>query len=362
MRRRTWLRSLAACAAATGLPVAAQPVREGRVLRFPRDDGAHLESAIEWWYATGWSGTFDAPTLGFQLTFFRARVTLGEDAPGGRFAPQQLLFAHAALTDLRTRRHRHDQRIARWNGQPGALPSHASEAGLAVRLGRWTLVDDGTQMRASLPAQGFALDLTLARTQPRLLQGRDGFSRKGPRPALASHYVTEPQLRAGGTVTLDDAGTRVPIDGRAWLDHEWSDALLDDAAVGWDWVGINLADGSALTAFRLRDAQGRATWAGGSWRPAGGTATDFAPADVTFTPGRRWTSPATRADYPVEWTLATPAGRFTVRALLDAQELDSRRSTGAVYWEGLCELLDAGDRRVGLGYLEMTGYAERLRL
>jgi hypothetical protein len=33
-----------------------------------------------------------------------------------------------------------------------------------------------------------------------------------------------------------------------------------------------------------------------------------------------------------------------------------------VYWEGLSELLDAGGRRVGLGYLEMTGYAGRLRL
>jgi predicted secreted hydrolase len=57
-----------------------------------------------------------------------------------------------------------------------------------------------------------------------------------------------------------------------------------------------------------------------------------------------------------------PAGRFTVNALLDAQELDGRGSTGSVYWEGVSELLDAGGRRVGLGYLEMTGYAAALRL
>jgi predicted secreted hydrolase len=58
----------------------------------------------------------------------------------------------------------------------------------------------------------------------------------------------------------------------------------------------------------------------------------------------------------------TPAGTFGVRSLLDAQEIDARRSTGTVYWEGLSELLDAQGRRVGLGYLEMTGYAGRLRL
>jgi predicted secreted hydrolase len=64
----------------------------------------------------------------------------------------------------------------------------------------------------------------------------------------------------------------------------------------------------------------------------------------------------------VIWTVHTPAGRFTVQALLDAQELDSRSSTGTIYWEGLSALLDSAGRRVGIGYLEMTGYAGRLQL
>ena len=73
-------------------------------------------------------------------------------------------------------------------------------------------------------------------------------------------------------------------------------------------------------------------------------------------------SAATNAQYPVTWTVCTPAGRHTVRALFDAQELDSRGGTGAVYWEGLAELLDDAGRRVGLGYLEMTGYAAAIKL
>jgi predicted secreted hydrolase len=51
-----------------------------------------------------------------------------------------------------------------------------------------------------------------------------------------------------------------------------------------------------------------------------------------------------------------------VRALIDAQELDSRASTGAIYWEGLSDLIDSNGRVVGRGYLEMTGYAKRLVL
>ena len=83
---------------------------------------------------------------------------------------------------------------------------------------------------------------------------------------------------------------------------------------------------------------------------------------MRFDAGRRWKSPATQASYPVEWTVSTPAGRFIVRSLLDNQELDSRGSTGAIYWEGLSDLLDERGARVGRGYLEMTGYAQALKM
>jgi predicted secreted hydrolase len=58
----------------------------------------------------------------------------------------------------------------------------------------------------------------------------------------------------------------------------------------------------------------------------------------------------------------TPADIYTVKAVLDDQELDSRASTGAIYWEGLAALWDSNGRQAGTGYLEMTGYGQRLRL
>ncbi|HEY9238833.1 MAG TPA: lipocalin family protein, partial [Burkholderiaceae bacterium] len=100
----------------------------------------------------------------------------------------------------------------------------------------------------------------------------------------------------------------------------------------------------------------------GSLRRAGAAVQNFAPDEVSFTAGRVWESASSRARYPVEWTVATPVGRFTVAALLDDQELDSRGSTGAIYWEGLSDLRDAAGRTIGRGYLEMTGYAAALRL
>lgn len=338
-----------------------QPVAP-RPLAFPRDHGAHPAQRTEWWYATGWLAApgQSAPAFGFQVTFFRARTEVAADHPS-RFAARQLLFAHAALTDLAAGRLRHDQRIAR-----AGFGNLASEEDTQIVLRGWRFERGGPagagRYRAQLASDtaGFAFELELAATQPLMLQGEDGYSRKGPAPEQASHYYSQPQLAVRGTLTRD--GRAQAVQGRAWLDHEWSDAYLAAQAQGWDWVGLNFADGSALMAFRIRRPDDGAFWAGGSHRGADGRQRRFGPGELHFEPLRRWTSPASRARYPVQWRLATPAGTWVVNALLDAQELDSRESTGAIYWEGLAEVLDAGGRRVGLGYLEMTGRAERLRM
>ncbi|MDO8280278.1 MAG: carotenoid 1,2-hydratase [Burkholderiaceae bacterium] len=325
-----------------------------RALVFPRDHGAHPQQRTEWWYITG-HGRAGAREFGYQLTFFRTRV----DATQGlrsRFAARQLIFAHAAITDVQGRRLWHDQRIAR----EGFDIARASQEDTALALRDWSLVREGDVYKAVLPAQGFGLALQFQPTQPLLAQGEQGLSRKGPEAAQASYYYSVPQLQASGRITLGGAGFELA--GKAWLDHEWSEALLHPTAVGWDWIGMNLDDGSALTAFRLRDRTAQALWDGGSFRAAGAQARIFRRGETVFEPQRYWQSPLSQARYPVEWRVRTPAGAYTARAVIDDQELDSRASTGAIYWEGLSELFDSQGRRVGRGYLEMTGYAGALRL
>ncbi len=374
--RRAWLLALAALPVAGRGASPAQPAtpdddrpRRDRVLQFPRDHGAHLGARTEWWYITGWLGTESRPVGGFQVTFFRSRTGVAQGHPS-RFAARQLLFAHAAVTVLGgdgnpAPVHLHDQRIERWNGDPQAPLAAAATDTARVHIGHWRLALEGERWTSRIPAADFSLDLDMARTQPLLLQGDAGFSRKGPDEAVAdqyaSHYVTEPQLAVRARVGMQGRNLPAP-QGRAWMDHEWSEELLHPEAVGWDWIGINLLDGGALTAFRLRRGDGTALWAGGSQRGASGPARAFGPAEVRFEPLRRWRSPATGVSWPVEWRVNTPAGRHLVRALADAQELDSRASIGALYWEGLSELLDETGRRVGLGYLELTGYGSALRI
>ena len=338
-----------------------------RLLQFPRDLGSHPDTAIEWWYVTGELQAQNR-TFGFQLTFFRSRVPSTQGMRSA-FAAKQLIFAHAAVTDVAGQRLLHDQRIARSSGDTQVDLAHASEADTDVTLRDWSLKRRGASYQARASGQDFAFDLALRETQPLLLQGNQGLSSKGPQPEQASYYYSLPQLAVTGELTL--AGQALAVTGRAWLDHEWSQSIMAPQAVGWDWIGMNLDDGAALTAFRLRDKAGGTVWAGGSWRAkSAATPVVFAPEQVVFKAERFWKSPASGATYPVQWAVEVPAGlagaastqRYTVRAVVDNQELDSSRSTGAIYWEGLSDLLDAQGQRVGRGYLEMTGYARALKL
>jgi predicted secreted hydrolase len=340
-----------------------------QALQFPRDLGSHPDFAIEWWYITGRLQAAQRE-FGFQLTFFRSRVPVTQGMRSS-FAAKQLIFAHAAVTDVAGKRLLHDQRIARASGNSQVDLATASEADTHLSLGNWQLRREGNSYQAQASGTDFSFQLALRETQPLLLQGEQGWSLKGPEASQASYYYSLPQLQVSGQLSL--GAQNLPVQGQAWLDHEWSQSLMHPDAVGWDWIGMNLADGSALTAFRLRTKDGTALWAGGSLRAPGSPQAEiFGPEDVIFTPQRHWKSPASGTGYPVQWSVqirrAQPKTglkvleRYTVNAVIDNQELDSRQSTGAIYWEGLSELQDSRGTVVGRGYLEMTGYASPLRL
>jgi predicted secreted hydrolase len=114
-------------------------------------------------------------------------------------------------------------------------------------------------------------------------------------------------------------------------------------------------------AFRMRDHFGAALWAGGAFRGPDGTSRSFEPSEIRFSPQRRWHSPRTGVEYPVVMRVNLGDEEYALEPLMDDQELDSRASTGTVYWEGAVRALRGG-REVGRGYLELTGYWKPLKL
>jgi predicted secreted hydrolase len=281
---------------------------------------------VEWWYVTGW---LDQP-YGFQLTFFRARPE-EESANPSSFNPRQILFAHAALSDPKRGRLLHDQRAAR----AGFSLAHAETERTGVWIDDWSLVLEGTRYQARIAAREFEFDFTFFAHQL-VLQGEAGFSRKGYRAEEASYYYSRPHLNVVGRLNGRD------VEGTAWLDHEWSSAYMAPEAAGWDWAGINFLDGTSLMGFRMRERNG---------------GTHYAPPGIAMKPLRLWKSPRTGVEYPVSMQL----NDLRLEPLMDDQELDSRPSTGTIYWEGAVRAF-RGNERVGSGYLELTGYWKPMKL
>jgi predicted secreted hydrolase len=341
------------CAAAAAA-VQYAPVNAGSPLHFPQDLGSHPQFRTEWWYVTGWLATEEGESLGFQITFFRTKPDIDADNPSS-FTPHQIIVAHCALSDPKRGTLWQDQRIRR-----AALGlAGAAEGDTRVWIERWSLRREAQTYLAKIAAEYFSFDLALSETQAVLINGDGGVSRKGPQPQAASYYYSLPHLKVSGTVSRKGAASRVS--GEAWFDHEWSSEYLDPQSAGWDWIGINFLDGGALMAFDIRGLDGKPRWAGGTLRSGTGTVQILGSGDVEFRAGRRWTSPRTGIAYPVEWTVRAGGKDLNLVPLFDDQENDTRLSTGAIYWEGAVNALDK-NAPVGRGYLELTGYGERLRL
>ena len=324
-------------------------------IEFPRDEGSHPDFRTEWWYITGWLETESGAPLGFQITFFRTRPGVDEENPS-RFTARQMLFAHAAISDPSRGRLLRDEKAAR----EGFGLAAAKQEVLDVQIDEWFLRQVGERYRASVAGREVTAELEFIPTQPVLLQGDGGYSQKGPQPESASYYYSLPQLATRGRIVME--GRELQVEGVAWFDHEWSSAVMDEAASGWDWVGLNLEEGSALMAFRMRDEQGGKHWAAATLRAgSAGDRKAFAPEEIDWTALRYWRSPRTGVRYPIEWKVAVGGRTMVLKPLMDDQENDARSSTGTLYWEGAVRAFDERGRQIGRGYLELTGYGQRLK-
>jgi predicted secreted hydrolase len=357
VKRRHFLAAMGALAASPASPAEIRypDVKPGYAMAFPRDHGAHPDFRTEWWYITGWLKTSRGEDLGFQVTFFRTRTPYAIDENPSAFAPRQLLLAHAALSDPKLGRLRHDQRAAR----PALGVAGFEEGTTRVWIDAWRLELQAQAYRAVVPARDFGLDLIFASSRPPLLQGLNGLSRKGRGENEASYYYSRPALEARGSI--ERGAGKETVTGSAWLDHEWSSQYMAAAASGWDWIGINLADGGALMAFRMRGKDGGALYAGGTLMRPDGASDSFGPQDVEFMPLRLWRSPRSGTEYPVAMQVKTRNTVWRIEPLLEDQELDSRSSTATIYWEGAVRVSRDGIP-AGRGYLELTGYWRPMRI
>ena len=319
---------------------------------FPDDHGPHPEFRQEWWYFTGNVATTSGRRFGFQLTFFRFAHGARDEYRDSAWRHEHSYMAHFAVSDVAGKRLLAEQDYARGSlDLAGALadPFRVWVNGWSARApaGR----GEGFAARLSANGDAAAIDIEVSTDAAPLLQGEDGYSVKDGAGATASYYYSFPDLAARGTLTV--GGESFEVEGRAWMDREWSTRVLSRDLDGWDWFALRTSDGSAIMVFQVRGAGGHryavvVDGQGGAMRYAGG--------EVRVEPRRWWTSGDSGARYPVGWRLSIPGAGvdLEVDAAFDAQELnlDFR------YYEGVVDVAGAVDNRPvsGEGYMELTGY------
>ena len=314
---------------------------------FPDDHGAHPTYKTEWWYLTANLESADGREFGVQYTLFRHALS-PRPTGASNWQSGQVYMAHIAITDVEANVHLHDQRLGR--GHPD-IAGVVLDPNFKAYLEDWVLsgeVDGLVQLSLDATSGvGFGLNLELTQAQPFLYQGDRGLSAKGP--GQASYYYSMPSMSVSGEVVIDNRV--VSVNGKAWLDREWSTSVLNEAQHGWDWFALHFYDDSETTLFNLRrkdcapDPYNQAL----RLRPAG-ERRDYESQDFALTPIKFWED-SSGTSWPVTWLLEFPGEELELKALVDNQVMD----TGIRYWEGAIGVYRASER-VGSGYMELTGY------
>jgi predicted secreted hydrolase len=326
-----------------------------RPLTFPADFGAHPEFRTEWWYYTGNLQTSEGRHFGFELTIFRVgllppTVELPTDS---QWYDHSIYFAHFAISDIAENGFHAFERYAR----PGPGLAGTQSEPYRVWLEDWSISEQAPDVYRLIAEQdGISLDLTLTDEMGVVLHGEDGYSRKGENVTNASYYYSQPRLRAGGSVQVDEV--TYPVTGLAWMDHEFSTSVLDENQIGWDWFSLQFEDGSALMLFQLRESNGgTAASSSGTFIHTDGAVAPLKKDDFAITVLDQWRSPHTGGVYPAGWQiqLKEPDCPLKIRPWMADQEIHFEAVTyweGAVRFEGTCN----GAPARGNGYVELTGY------
>jgi predicted secreted hydrolase len=332
-----------------------------RTFEFPADHGPHPGFRTEWWYFTGNLETAGGHRFGYQLTIFRNQTAPAAPDSHSAWATNEVYMAHMAVTDAGAGRFHAFERFAR--GAAGLAGAQAEP--FRVWLEDWRIEarpGGSAEPTGLLPLRLVASegDVTLALDvhpgKPPVLQGVDGYSRKGPEPGNASHYYSFTRLPTEGR--LEIAGRAYDVTGSSWLDREWSTSALGPDQEGWDWFALQLDDGTELMLYILRLRDGSPdTFSRGVFVHPDGTALHLTTADFHVGVTARWQSPR-GGSYPARWRIAVPAAglELEIVPILADQEHDAF----VRYWEGAVDVTgrSGGSAVAGRGYVELTGYAD----
>ncbi|NUN13154.1 MAG: polyprenyl synthetase family protein [Myxococcales bacterium] len=360
-------------------------------------DLPHASSSLEWWYVNTHIYTEDGIELSLFASFFRiirgrdentkqplyARsVTWGvTDAARGRYLAETVVDRSApeiGLKKLKRSEGKRDDRLIRamrevllqdkvpypdrmFNREPfeATRKLELDYDGLCFKK-----LDDNTyHLKMFQDHHKVGCDLIFKPQKAPIRHGADGVV-AGPDGSEMFYYSIS-RCEVTGTVILDGLARNVSL-GVGWYDHEFGgyrdtdnqEETQDTDKVSWNWVAVQLADGTDISAYTLFDvATGHTTDQRLLVVKPDGEPIRYD--HLEFSPTRIWRSTRTFNDYPTGWRLRCDEAQIDLELTgrLDDQEFITVISPPA-FWEGSVDVNGSymGAPVTGRGYVERSGH------
>ena len=309
-------------------------------VQLPQDEGAHL-SPVEWWYFNGHLTTGSGERYSYHFVTFQLVLPSGLTP---RLA--QLSWAdHAADIHL--------------TAEQAGLPLLQTTSGVFdLRLIDWSMSGNGEKYSLEFQAGEYTVELQATSQKPAVLHDGTGFVDLGI--AGKTHYYSRTNLATSGVVSV--AGNPRQVTGVTWMDHQWGD--FSTMAIGWDWLSLNLDNGSEIMVSVVWEQQGhQPITAYGTYVPQDSEEVHLPGHDIALAPTGSWTSEATGAEYPMGWTLRIESLDIdlTLIPVMTDAEFAASSFIPVAYWEGavVAEGVKGPASITGRGFVEMVGYDAR---
>jgi predicted secreted hydrolase len=306
----------------------------------PGDEGAHL-TPIEWWYFNGLLTDDTGADYSFHYVTFQSVLANG-------FTPRLLQLSWAD----------HRKEVYLTDERPELPLLEATNSVFSFQVNDWSMAGDGTDYSLRFNTGEYSVALQAVSNKPATLHQGKGLVDLGR--AGESYYYSRTRLATTGTLTIGEEQRQVT--GLAWMDHQWGDFSI--APVGWDWMSLQLDDGSDLMISMVWDSTDHQPINSyGTYVPPNGQPRNITGENISLTATASWTSAVTGITFPVGWNLEVESLNLSLTltpALLDS-EFQGSKYVPPAYWEGSVHVNGThnGQTVTGNGFAELVGYDTR---
>lgn len=235
-----------------------------------------------------------------------------------------------------------------------------SEDHFGVRVPNGSMEGDLKKIHFTASMENVSLDIDLDFGKEIIFNGGGG------RFFLANVPVqqySKPVITPSGTLTLD--GREYPVSGEAWFDRQWqklpqkknsrvSSDPVADGTIHWYWMDLNLDCGDKLSLWCVEIGKITRAWATVLDQSGRQDVVEVVP--FSRYPGKKWKSPASGQNYPIEYTVNIPErnAHLTVMPFPVEQEIASEhinKYEAASQISGIYQ----GKPAKGFCYVELVG-------